>query len=49
MEVKAEHRAIFSEEAGDQLREWEESLLARLPKSTPNRSDMSPRKIGRSI
>jgi two-component system chemotaxis sensor kinase CheA len=28
MEVKAEYLAIFSEEAGDQLREWEESLLA---------------------
>lgn len=28
MEVKAEYRAIFSEEAADQLREWEESLLA---------------------
>ena len=49
MEVKAEYLGIFSEEAEDQLREWEESLLARLPKSTPNRSDMSPRKIGRAI
>jgi two-component system, chemotaxis family, sensor kinase CheA len=28
MEVKAEYLAIFSEEAADQLREWEESLLA---------------------
>ena len=28
MELKAEYRAIFSEEAADQLREWEESLLA---------------------
>ena len=28
MEVKAEYRAIFCEEAADQLREWEESLLA---------------------
>jgi two-component system chemotaxis sensor kinase CheA len=28
MEVKAEYLAIFSEEATDQLREWEESLLA---------------------
>ncbi len=28
MEVKAEYLAIFSEEASDQLREWEESLLA---------------------
>ncbi|HVP19482.1 MAG TPA: chemotaxis protein CheW [Spirochaetia bacterium] len=28
MEVKAEYKAIFSEEAADQLREWEESLLA---------------------
>ena len=28
MEVKAEYLAIFSEEASDQLREWEECLLA---------------------
>jgi two-component system chemotaxis sensor kinase CheA len=28
MEVKAEYRTIFCEEAADQLREWEESLLA---------------------
>ena len=28
METKTEYLAIFSEEAGDQLREWEESLLA---------------------
>src|SRR5271157_3356243 len=28
MEVKAEYLAIFSEEASDQLREWEQSLLA---------------------
>jgi two-component system, chemotaxis family, sensor kinase CheA len=28
MEVKAEYSAIFCEEAADQLREWEESLLA---------------------
>jgi two-component system, chemotaxis family, sensor kinase CheA len=28
MEVKAEYRAIFCEEAADQLKEWEESLLA---------------------
>ncbi len=28
MEVKAEYLAIFNEEASDQLREWEESLLA---------------------
>ena len=28
MEVKAEYLVIFSEEASDQLREWEESLLA---------------------
>ncbi len=28
MEVKAEYRTIFCEEAADQLREWEGSLLA---------------------
>jgi chemotaxis protein histidine kinase CheA len=28
MEMKAEYLAIFSEEASDQLREWEECLLA---------------------
>lgn len=28
MEVKAEYRTIFCEEAADQLKEWEESLLA---------------------
>ena len=28
MEVKAEYRTLFCEEAADQLREWEESLLA---------------------
>ena len=28
MEAKAEYRTIFCEEAADQLREWEESLLA---------------------
>src|SRR5512142_2964778 len=28
MEMKAEYLAVFSEEAGDQLREWEECLLA---------------------
>jgi two-component system, chemotaxis family, sensor kinase CheA len=28
MEKKTEYRAIFSEEAGDLLREWEECLLA---------------------
>jgi two-component system chemotaxis sensor kinase CheA len=28
MEVKAEYKTIFCEEAADQLREWEESLLA---------------------
>ncbi len=40
MEVKAEYLAIFSEEAGDQLREWEESLLA-LEKSPEDREPLN--------
>ena len=39
MEVKAEYLAIFSEEASDQLREWEESLLA-LEKSPGDREQI---------
>ena len=40
MEVKAEYLAIFSEEASDQLREWEESLLA-LEKSPGDREQIN--------
>jgi two-component system chemotaxis sensor kinase CheA len=40
MEVKAEYLAIFNEEAGDQLREWEESLLA-LEKSPGDREHIN--------
>ncbi|MGA2975263.1 MAG: chemotaxis protein CheW [Spirochaetia bacterium] len=40
MEVKPEYLAIFSEEAGDQLREWEESLLA-LEKSPGEREPLN--------
>ncbi|HEY9594477.1 MAG TPA: chemotaxis protein CheA, partial [Spirochaetia bacterium] len=40
MEVKAEYLAIFSEEAGDQLREWEECLLA-LDKSPGDREQLN--------
>ncbi|HET6450295.1 MAG TPA: chemotaxis protein CheW [Spirochaetia bacterium] len=40
MEVKAEYLAIFSEEAGDQLREWEESLLA-LEKAPTDREPLN--------
>src|SRR5271157_1440597 len=40
MDVKAEYLAIFSEEASDQLREWEESLLA-LEKSPEGREPLN--------
>src|SRR5271157_3950443 len=40
MEVKAEYLAIFSEEASDQLREWEESLLA-LEKSPQDKEPLN--------
>jgi two-component system chemotaxis sensor kinase CheA len=40
MEVKPEYLAIFSEEASDQLREWEESLLA-LEKSPADKEPLN--------
>lgn len=40
MEVKADYRAIFCEEAADQLREWEESLLA-LDRSAGDREPLN--------
>jgi len=40
MEVKAEYLAIFSEEASDQLREWEECLLA-LEKNPQDRESLN--------
>src|SRR5271169_5303629 len=40
MEVKAEYLAIFSEEASDQLREWEESLLV-LEKSSGDKEPLN--------
>ncbi|MGA2642755.1 MAG: chemotaxis protein CheA, partial [Spirochaetia bacterium] len=40
MEVKAEYLAIFSEEASDQLREWEDSLLA-LEKSPQDKEPLN--------
>jgi two-component system chemotaxis sensor kinase CheA len=40
MEVKPEYLAIFSEEASDQLREWEECLLA-LDKSPGDREQLN--------
>jgi two-component system chemotaxis sensor kinase CheA len=40
MEMKAEYLAIFSEEADDQLRQWEESLLA-LEKAPADREPLN--------
>ena len=40
MDVKPEYLAIFSEEASDQLREWEECLLA-LEKNPQDREQLN--------